>query len=270
MMWTILPPAAEEARTLPPHDPPRCDRPFAVAVVVHRDPGRSCSRADGVAGMRGVDPDRIAVAVEAARCGYALGDVREVADDDPVTGAEWAGAWNTAVHLDAQVMIVSGTPDLAAVETVAARLGLTLHLSPRTGPGPARLRSRSGPIRLVNTVGTGEDGPGDGRGGDAPAPLAPPAWARRSIVEGGGITHETVSPCHPVIVAGDLGGWRLVPSEVSLSVQDLPVGDDWARTRATVVIDGGIYDPDATGQLLSILTEFLTAIAIDERPPSRQ
>jgi hypothetical protein len=252
--------------TLIPHDKPlTLDRPFAVAVVVHRAAGTSHGRRHEAMtpGARTVDLDRVAVAVEAARCGYALADVREVDDDDPVTSSEWADAWNMAVHVNAAAVIVSGTPNLPAVEAVAARLGLRLHLSPRTGPGLARLRPPADPpvggVSIRDAL--APDGAVDGHAQEMsfPAPLEPPGWAKRSVVEDDGITHEMISPHRPLITTGDHDGWLQVPSEVSLSVQDLPVGNTWVRTRPTMVIDGGIYDLQAARQLHDILTDLLAA-----------
>jgi hypothetical protein len=247
---------------------PVVGRAFAVGVVVHRAAGTRCGRGDNATAVaaRVVDLDRVAVAVEAARCGYALADVREVDDDDPVTSFEWADAWNMAVHVNAAAVIVSGTPNLPAVEAVATRLGLRLHLSPRTGPGLARLRPHAesvvGNVCVREALAPDRDAAdGHGAGRRLPAPLEPPAWAERSVVEDDGITHEMVSPRRPLITTGDHDGWLQVPSEVSLSVQDIPVADTWIRTRPSLVIDGGIYDLDAARQLHDILTDLLAITA---------
>ncbi|MDQ1287472.1 MAG: hypothetical protein QG622_1037 [Actinomycetota bacterium] len=269
MTWTILPPYVSSTGTLrsPATDnsfkDPRTienrilglDRPCAVAVVVHRDPGRIPARDKDAAkdGEHLVDLHRVAAAAEAARCGYVLADVREVADDDPVTGPEWAAVWNMAVHVGAHALIISGTPDLSVVEAVAARLRLRIHLYPRTRPGPVRLHPC--PASILQQVGAHDI--------DIPAPSTPPTWAHRSIIENGAITHETVSTCQPMMITGSPDGWRLVPSEISLSVRDVLVDDRWVRTRPTAVIEGGIYDMNAARQLHDVLTDFL-AVTGDE------
>jgi hypothetical protein len=91
-------------------------------------------------------------------------------------------------------------------------------------------------------------------------PLAPHGWARGSILEDGGIVHETVSPLHPTIKVGGVNGSQAVPTDVSLSVTDLLIDGRWVRTRPTVQVEGGSYDLDGARQLRDALGRLLAAV----------
>jgi hypothetical protein len=90
-------------------------------------------------------------------------------------------------------------------------------------------------------------------------PLAPPGWARGSVQEDGGIVHETVSPLHPTIKAGDVNSSGLMPTDVSLSVVDQWVDGRWVRTHPTIQVEGGSYTLDGARHLHEALGRLLTA-----------
>lgn len=97
------------------------------------------------------------------------------------------------------------------------------------------------------------------------APLAPPRWARRSVTEDGGITHETVSPLRPRVLRTGPHGQELITTEVSLSVTDLCVDGRWVRTQPVIQVEGGSYHLDSARQLRTILDGFLTSLG--DGPP---
>jgi hypothetical protein len=107
-----------------------------------------------------------------------------------------------------------------------------------------------------------DDPPRSGRGR---TPLPPPRWARGSIVEDGGIVHETVSPLHPTIKASGVNGWDRVATDVSLSATDLLIDGRWIRTSPTLQVEGGSYDLDGAHHLRDALDQLL-AVVEDSAP----
>jgi hypothetical protein len=99
-------------------------------------------------------------------------------------------------------------------------------------------------------------------------PLAPPAWARGSSLEDGGIVHETISPLHPTIKAGDVNSSGLMPTDVSLSVIDLLVDGRWTRTCPTVQVEGGSYTLDGARHLREALDRLLAAADDQDASPT--
>jgi len=132
-----------------------------------------------------------------------------------------------------------------------------------------------GPSRVRTTVGPGAGVPtgrpaavrGDGA---APArvprrmPPAPP-WSARSVVEDGGVTHELVSPVHPLTVGDRTGpaAGATCPTDVSVSVFDRPQVRRWVRGAPTIQVEGGSY-PLAEAERLVAAIERLVRIARGE------
>lgn len=90
-----------------------------------------------------------------------------------------------------------------------------------------------------------------------PAPLSAPGWADSSIVEDGGVIHETVSPLHPKVRVRGPNGSDLAPTDVALSVTDLLIDGRWIRTQPTVQVEGGSYSLDGARQLQSAVGALL-------------
>jgi hypothetical protein len=105
-------------------------------------------------------------------------------------------------------------------------------------------------------------------GRQAARPPASPSWAWRSLAEGDGVTHELVSPVHPMVRWCGPGGWVEGPSEVSLSALDLPTAGGWRRLPPTVQIEGGSYSLDGARQLRDVLDGFLGCAARDGAYPA--
>jgi hypothetical protein len=94
--------------------------------------------------------------------------------------------------------------------------------------------------------------------GDAqPSPPRPPAWAARSIPEGAGVVHETISRDHPAVRHEDGHGWVLMPTDVSLSAIDIALDDGWVRAQPTIQLEGGSYPLDAARALRDIIDNLL-------------
>ncbi|MDQ1295872.1 MAG: hypothetical protein QG608_3759 [Actinomycetota bacterium] len=88
-------------------------------------------------------------------------------------------------------------------------------------------------------------------------PLPSPSWATKTRSDDDGIEHELVSPVCPVVRWKDACGWMECPSNVSLSVIDVPDGNGWKRLPVTVDLEGGSYTLDGARQMRDVLTEFL-------------
>jgi len=95
------------------------------------------------------------------------------------------------------------------------------------------------------------------------APIAP-EWAERSTPEDGGITHERISRRHPEIRRYDGEATFLDPSDVLVSVTDMPVDGEWVRSKATVYVEGGVYLLSAARELRDALDELASLIPIGE------
>ena len=80
---------------------------------------------------------------------------------------------------------------------------------------------------------------------------APPAWASRSVVEDGGVTHELVSDLRPMALVRVHGGGIALSAatEVSVSIVDRPRGRGWVRQSPRIQVEGGSY-PLAEARLL--------------------
>jgi hypothetical protein len=87
-----------------------------------------------------------------------------------------------------------------------------------------------------------------------PDALPAPEWASRTIHEDGGIVHETISPLHPTIDAGDD---RLWPTDVSLSAADRLANGSWVRAESTIQVEGGSYPLSSAQRLRTALDELL-------------
>lgn len=96
----------------------------------------------------------------------------------------------------------------------------------------------------------------------APPPPAP-AWARRSITEDGGITHEMVSTVRPLAAATwpPTDGTDVRPVEVSVSVVDRLTATGWVRSTPTVQVEGGSFPCTQVPTLLQALHDVLAATA---------
>jgi hypothetical protein len=91
----------------------------------------------------------------------------------------------------------------------------------------------------------------------------PPPWAVRSVDERDRVVHERLSRVHPRVSVDFIG--RLQPTDVSVSVVDLPSGETWARGTPTVQVEGGSYSVADAWQLWQALHEVL--VAVGERDP---
>lgn len=70
-----------------------------------------------------------------------------------------------------------------------------------------------------------------------------PAWATHSVIEDGGVTHELVSPSHPLawFDRQSAGPGPTCPTDVSVSVVDRPGALRWVRLPPTIQVEGGSY-----------------------------
>jgi hypothetical protein len=143
----------------------------------------------------------------------------------------------------------AGAGDAELAQTCRSVLD-SLRSGTTTGARPGADRSTRDPARSSNR------------------PLAPPAWARRSILEDGGTVHETISPLHPAIKAGDVNRSELMPTDVSLSVIDLLVDGRWTRTCPTIQVEGGSYTLDGARHLREALDRLLTAADDQDASPT--
>jgi len=95
-------------------------------------------------------------------------------------------------------------------------------------------------------------------------PLQPPAWADQTVREPDRIVHERLSCLRPVAYVDFVEG--PVPTEVSVSVADVPMDSAWKRRPPTVQVEGGSYSLEGARQLYSALREMLSAV--DEGEPA--
>jgi hypothetical protein len=92
-------------------------------------------------------------------------------------------------------------------------------------------------------------------------PLEPPPWAARSVSDEEGIAHELVSSVCPIVRWHGRDGWIQGPSNVSLTMYDVPDGMGWRRLPPVVDIEAGHYCLEGARQLRDILDGFLAAVA---------
>jgi len=73
----------------------------------------------------------------------------------------------------------------------------------------------------------------------------PPAWASRSVVEDGGVTHELVSELRPLVLVRVHGGGVALSAatEESVSIADRSRGRGWVRQSPRIQVEGGSYPP---------------------------
>jgi hypothetical protein len=104
-------------------------------------------------------------------------------------------------------------------------------------------------------------------------PPPAPAWATRSIPEDGGITHEHVHHLHPHATTTwptpTASNTDVRPTQVSVSVVDQRVGDDWERSGPTLQIEAGSYPLPAAADLARAIDD-LVAWVTPARPARRE
>jgi len=72
------------------------------------------------------------------------------------------------------------------------------------------------------------------------------------------VVHERLSGVHPCVPVEFIG--RPQPTDVSVSVVDLPLGDTWERRSPTIQVEGGSYSVADARQLWRALHEVLAAV----------
>jgi hypothetical protein len=96
----------------------------------------------------------------------------------------------------------------------------------------------------------------------------PPIWARNTVAELGGVTHETVSDVHPrrdPLTPGLL--WS--ETDLSMSVQDRPTLSGWVRSEPMVNVEGGTFTLPEARRLVKALTEVLEIAEAAAVPDTR-
>jgi hypothetical protein len=93
----------------------------------------------------------------------------------------------------------------------------------------------------------------------------PPAWAARSVVEDGGVTHERVSRLRPRLAelgafadSADDGLDRV--AEVSVSVVDRPATGRWVRTPPTIQVEGGCFSVVEARRVVRAIEELIALV----------
>ena len=95
---------------------------------------------------------------------------------------------------------------------------------------------------------------------EAVAPEAP-TWARRSVREDGGFTHELVSDIHPRgLGVAPCTHWMVTSeTDVSISAVDQPGPEGWVRSELTVQVEGGRFTLTEARRLRQALDGLLDA-----------
>lgn len=80
------------------------------------------------------------------------------------------------------------------------------------------------------------------------------------------VVHERLSVLHPEVLTEFIE--EAMPSDVSVSVADVPRGGAWQRQLPTVQVEGGSYSLPAARQLCEALLEVLSLVGeeISYRP----
>jgi hypothetical protein len=84
----------------------------------------------------------------------------------------------------------------------------------------------------------------------------------RTIDEQGRIVHERLASLHPLVSVDYIDGAQ--PTDVSVSVTDVPKGGTWRRREPTVQVEGGSYALADAWQLFEALREVLSVVDATE------
>ena len=90
----------------------------------------------------------------------------------------------------------------------------------------------------------------------------PPPWAVRTVDEQGRVVHERLASLHPLVSVDYIDGAR--PTDISVSVMDVPKEGVWRRREPTVQVEGGSYALADARQLYAALREVLAVVDLTE------
>lgn len=92
--------------------------------------------------------------------------------------------------------------------------------------------------------------------------INPPTWADVSVDERARIVHERLSSRHPLVSVDFIDGAQ--PTDISVAVSDVRVGEEWRRGGPTVQVEGGSYAVEDARQLYLALGELLAMVGEGE------